>query len=154
MLNKEAPDSSLARRSSLWSVMDLGTSLFKRGYRGGGGILVVDLCPRAPSLRRRLLQRRRGAWEVVQERMQIVVCIDDIWKTERVLGLWLMDGRYGFLLRRLSRGGAPDLEFDGVSRCCPGLIRSTAMASSLASHLGGPQSCISAMEPRRARVRR
>ncbi len=26
-----------------------------------------------------------------------------------------MDGRYGFLLRRLSRGGVPDLEFDGVS---------------------------------------
>ena len=54
---------------------------------------MVDMCPRAPSLRRRLLQRRRGAWEVVQERMQIVVCIDDIWKMERMLGLWLMDGR-------------------------------------------------------------
>ena len=63
-------------------------------------ILVVDLCPRAPPLRRRLLQRRRGAWEVVHERMQIVVCIDDIWKTEHVLGSWLVDGRYGFLLRR------------------------------------------------------
>ena len=78
MLNKEAPGSSPARRSSLCSVMDLGTSLFKQGYRGGDGILVVDLCPRAPPLRRRLLQRRRGVWEVVQERMQIVVCIDDI----------------------------------------------------------------------------
>jgi hypothetical protein len=32
---------------------------------GGGGILVVDLCPRASPLGRRLLQRRRGAWEVV-----------------------------------------------------------------------------------------
>ena len=80
---------------------------------------MVDLCPRAPPLRRRLLQRRRGAWEVVQERMQIVVCIDDIWKTERVLGSWFVDGRYGFLLRRLSRGGVPDLEFDGVSGVLP-----------------------------------
>ena len=30
-----------------------------------------------------------------------------------------MDGRYGFLLRRLSRGGVPDLEFDGVSGVLP-----------------------------------
>ena len=95
--------------------MDLETSLFKQGLRGDGGILVVDLCPRAPPLRRRLLQLRRGAWEVIQERMQIVVCIDDIWKTERVLGSWFVDGRYGFLLQRLSRGGVSDLEFDGVS---------------------------------------
>ena len=57
---------------------DLETSLFKQGWRGGDGILVVDLCPRALPLRRRLLQRRRGACEVVQGRMQIVVCIDDI----------------------------------------------------------------------------
>ena len=80
---------------------------------------MVDLCPRAPPLRRRLLQRRRGAWEVVQERMQIVVCIDDIWKTEHVLGSWFVDGRYGFLLRRFSRGGVLDLEFDGVSEVLP-----------------------------------
>ena len=80
---------------------------------------MVDLCPRAPSLRRRLLQRRRGAWEVVQERMQIVVCIDDIWKTEHVLGSWLTDGGYGFLFRRLSHGGGPDLEFDGMSGVFP-----------------------------------
>ena len=79
MLNKEAPDSSPARRSSLWLVKDLGTSLFKRGCHGGGGILVVDMCPRAAPLRRRPLQRRHGAWEVVEERMQIVVCINDIW---------------------------------------------------------------------------
>ena len=72
---------------------------------------MVDMCPRAPPLRRRLLQRRRGAWEVVQERMQIVVYIDDIWKTEHVLGSWFVDGRYGFLLRRFSRGGLLDLEF-------------------------------------------
>ena len=51
--------------------------------------------------------------------MQIVVCIDDIWKTEHVLGSWFVDGRYGFLLRRLSRGGVPDLEFDGVSGVLP-----------------------------------
>ena len=49
--------------------------------------------------------------EVVQERMQVVVCIDDIWKTKHVLGSWFVDGRYGFLLRRLSRGGVLDLEW-------------------------------------------
>ena len=38
--------------------------------------------------------------------------------------------------------------------CCPGLSHSTTMTSLPVSHLGGPQSCISAMEPRRARVRR
>ena len=38
--------------------------------------------------------------------------------------------------------------------CSPGLIRLTSMASLLVSHLGGPQSCLSAMEPRRVRVRR
>ena len=48
-----------------------------------------------------------------------MVCIDDIWKTEHVLGSWLVDGRYGFLLRRFSRGGLPDLEFDGVSGVLP-----------------------------------
>ena len=68
-LNKDSSDPFLTRPSVLWLGMDLETSLFKQGWRGGGGILVVDLCPRAPSLRRRLLQRRRGAWEVVQERM-------------------------------------------------------------------------------------
>ena len=114
VLNKDS-----SRPSALWLEIDLETSLFKQGWRGGSGIFVVDLCPRAPPLRRRLLQRRRGAWGVVQERMQIVVCIDDIWKTERVLGSWFMDDRYGFLLRRLSRRGVPDLEFDGVSRVLP-----------------------------------
>ena len=47
--------------------------------------------------------------------MQIVVCIDDIWKTEHVLGSWFVDGRYDYLPRDLSRGGVPDLEFDGMS---------------------------------------
>ena len=129
--------------------MDLAISLFKQGLRGGGDILVVDLCPRAPPLRRRLLQRRRGAWEVVQERMQIVVCIDDIWKTEFVLGSWFVDGRYGFLLWRLSRDGVPDLEFDGVYGALP-------WSDSFNGNgfiFGEPQqSCISAIEPRRARV--
>ena len=81
---------------------------------------MVDMCPRAPLL----LRRRHRAWEVVQERLHIVVCTDDSWKTERVLCSWFMDGRYGFLLQRLSRGGVPDLEFDGVSRVLLGLIRS------------------------------
>ena len=77
-LNKYSSDHFLTRSSVLWLGMDLKISLFKQGWRGGGGILVVDTCPRAPPLRRHLLQRRRGAWEVVQERMQIVVYIDDI----------------------------------------------------------------------------
>ena len=51
--------------------------------------------------------------------MQNMVCIDDIWKTERVLGSWFVNGRYGFLPRRLSRGGVLDLEFDGVSGVLP-----------------------------------
>jgi hypothetical protein len=114
-LNKDSSDPSLTRPSVVWLGMDLKTSMFKQGWRGGDGILVVDLCPWAPPLRRHLLQRRHGAWEKVQERMQIVVCIDDIWKTKHVLGSWLLDGRYGFLLRLLSRGRVPDLEFDGVS---------------------------------------
>ena len=66
-------------------------------------------------LRRCLLQRRCGTWEVVQERMQIVVLIDDIWKTKHVLGSWFVDGKYGFLIWRLSRGEVPDRKFDGVS---------------------------------------
>ena len=155
MLNKDSSNPSLTRPSVLWLGMDLETSLFKQGWRGGGGILVVDLCPRAPPLRRRLLQRRRGAWEVVQERMQIVVCIDDIWKmVNHVLGSWYMDGRYSFLLRHLSHVGVPDLEVDGMFGCCLDLIRSMAMASPLVSYLGGPQSCLSTMEPCRAWVRR
>ena len=132
--------------------LDLKTRLFKRGWCGSGGILVVDLCPRAPLLRRRLLQRRRGAWEVVQEQMQILVCIDDIWKMVD-LGSWFVAGRYSFLLQRLSWVGCQIWSSMACPVCCPGLIRSTAMASPLlASHLGGPQSCISAMEPCRARV--
>ena len=51
--------------------------------------------------------------------MQIVVCIDDMWKTEHVLGSWFVDGRYGFLPRRLSCGGVPDLEFDDVFGVLP-----------------------------------
>ena len=46
-------------------------------------------------------------------------CIDDIWKTEPVLGSWLMDGKCGFLLRCLSRGEVLHLEFDGVSGVLP-----------------------------------
>ena len=98
--------------------VDLETRLFKQGWCSGGSILVVDMCPRAPPLRRRLLQRRRGSWEVVQEQMQIVVCIDGIWKMVD-LGSWFVVGRYGFLLQRLSWAGVPDLEFDGVSGVLP-----------------------------------
>ena len=50
------------------------------------------------------------------ERMQIMVCVDGIWKTaDCVLGSRLVVGRYGFLLRRLCRAEVPDLEFDDVS---------------------------------------
>ena len=38
---------------------------------------------------------------------------------ERLLGSWFVDGSYGFLLRHLSRGGVPDLEFDGVFGVLP-----------------------------------
>ena len=90
--------------------MGLGGYLFKQGWCGDDGIHVVDMCPRAPPLRRRLLRRRRGAWEVVQERMQIVLYVGGIWKTaDRVLGSRLAIGRYGFLLRRLRQAGVPDL---------------------------------------------
>ena len=51
--------------------------------------------------------------------MQIVVCMDDIWKRKHVLGSWFVDDRYGFLLRRLSLGGVSDLEFNGVSGMLP-----------------------------------
>ena len=50
--------------------------------------------------------------------MQIVVCIDDIWKMVD-LGSWFVAGRYGFLLRCLSHVGVPDLEFDDVSGVLP-----------------------------------
>jgi hypothetical protein len=36
-----------------------------------------------------------------------------------VPGSWFVEGRYGFLLRRLSRGGVQDLEFDDVSGVLP-----------------------------------
>ena len=36
-----------------------------------------------------------------------------------MLGSWLVDGRYGFLLRRFSYGGMLDLEFDDVSGVLP-----------------------------------
>uniref|UniRef100_M8B323 Uncharacterized protein n=1 Tax=Aegilops tauschii TaxID=37682 RepID=M8B323_AEGTA len=58
----------------------------------------------------------------------------------------------GFLHRCLSRGGVPDLEFDGVSGVLPRSDSFNGMASLLVIHLGDPQSCISAMEPRRARL--
>ena len=64
--------------SSDLSPMDSKISLFKQGWCDGGGILVVDVCPQDPPLRRRSLRRRRGTWEVVKERMQIVICIDGI----------------------------------------------------------------------------
>ena len=59
-------------------------------------------------------------WEVVQEWMQIVVCIGGIWEmVDRLLGSWFGVGRCGFLLRHLSRVKVLDLEFDGVSGVLP-----------------------------------
>jgi hypothetical protein len=44
---------------------EFGNQSIQAESRGGGGILVVDLYPRAPPLRGRLLQRQHRAWEVV-----------------------------------------------------------------------------------------
>ena len=53
---------------------------------------------------------------VIQEYVQTVVCASDSWKmVHPVLGLWLVAGSSGFLLRRRCRAGVSDLEFDGVS---------------------------------------
>ena len=43
----------------------------------------------------------------------------DIWKTKRVLGSWFVDGKFCFLLRRLSHVRVLDLKFDGVSGVLP-----------------------------------
>ncbi|VAI43182.1 unnamed protein product [Triticum turgidum subsp. durum] len=59
-LNKVSSYPTPTRQSVLSLGMDLESSLFKQGWYSGGGILVVDLCPRAPSLRQRLLQHRRN----------------------------------------------------------------------------------------------
>ena len=108
----------------------------------------MDLCPRALPLRRRSLQRRRGALEVVRERMQIVFCINDIWKmVYRVLGIWFVDGRCGFLLRRVSRAGCQISSSMVCLWCCLDLIRLTGMVPSSVRHLVGPQNCILVMEP-------
>ena len=55
-MNKSVPDPSRMLCFNLCFAMDLGGSLFKQGWRGGDDILVVDLCPRAPSLRHRAAQ--------------------------------------------------------------------------------------------------
>ena len=75
VMNKSFLDSYPMRCSTLWSAMDLDFSLLKRGWRGGGDILVVDLCPRTSSLRRWSLQHRSGAWEDFQGRMQAIGCV-------------------------------------------------------------------------------
>lgn len=115
-LNKESSDYFSLRRTVLLLVVDLKTSMSMQGWCGGGGILVVDLCPRTPLLRWQLHQRWRGAWEVVHERVQIVVCIDCTWKiVDRMLGSWFVGHRYGFHLWCPSRAVVSDLEFDNVS---------------------------------------
>jgi hypothetical protein len=146
--NKEVADPSLTRHLALWSAIDLKTSLLKREWRGGDDILVVDLCPRAPPLRRHLLWHWRGAREAIQERIPTVIYIDDDKKT---VDSWLKVGGLGFLLR-CRRAGVPDMEFDGVSGCHPDQILSMVMTLSFASYFGGPKSYITAMEPRRAWV--
>jgi hypothetical protein len=104
--------------STLWLEMDLGGSLFKRGWYGGG-ILVVNLFPRAPSLRWRWLQSQSGSWEVAHETVQTAVCVGDNWKmVNLVLGSWVKVVRSGFLLR-WCRAGVPKLEFDGVFGVLP-----------------------------------
>ena len=128
-----------SRRSS---ALVRSSDLFKWGWHGGGDIFVLDLCPRARSLRCCSLQRRSGAREGFQERVQMPVCGCDNWKmVNLVLGLW-MDADISCFLLRHRRTRVQDLEFDGVSgSCCHGLILSTAMALPLAGYLGDPQSC-------------
>ena len=50
--------------------------------------------------------------------MQIVVCIDGIWKKVG-LGSWFVAGMYGFLFQCLSWAVVPDMEFDGVFGVLP-----------------------------------
>ncbi|EMS60279.1 Cytochrome P450 71A1 [Triticum urartu] len=59
-LNKVSSYATPTRQSVLSLGMDLESSMFKQGWYSGGGILVVDLCPRAPSLRQLLLRHRRN----------------------------------------------------------------------------------------------
>ena len=49
----------------------------KDNYHEQGNIIIMLLLLPLGHISNSLLQRRRGAWEVVQERMQIVVCIDE-----------------------------------------------------------------------------
>ena len=56
-----------------------------------------------------------------------------------MLGSWIVDGRYGFLLWRLSCGGVPDLEFDGVS----GVLPQSDLFNGKGFTFGGPP-CMSA----------
>ena len=115
-MNKSISVSSPMRCSTLWSVRDLDGSVSKRGWCGGGIFPVVDLCSGASSLRRRFLQRRSGAREVVQEYAQTAVCACHSWKmVYPVLVLWLEADSSGFFLRRCSRAGMSVLELDGVS---------------------------------------
>jgi hypothetical protein len=103
------------RGPTLWLEMDLDGTLFKRGCCGGGGILVVNLCHRASSLRWRWLQCWSEAREVVQESVQACVC--EKWKMMNlVLGSCVKVVRSGFLLR-WCHAGVP--EFDDVSRVLP-----------------------------------
>lgn len=67
---------------------------------------MVDLCPRASSLRRCLLKRHLKSWEVLPEHMQIVIYIGGISKmVDHVLGLCFMERMYGFLFQRLTCAG-------------------------------------------------
>ena len=63
-----------------------------------------------------------------------------------------MDGRCGFLLRRLSRVGVSDLKFDGVSGVLPWSDSFYGNGLLLVSQLGDSQSRVSAMKPLRAWV--
>ena len=75
---------------------------------------MVVSCPRDPLLGRRLLQCRGEAREVIEKRVQVLVCINGIWKTGRVLYSWFVVGICQFSLARV-----PYLEFDDVSGVLP-----------------------------------
>ena len=78
------------------------------------------------------LQRRRKAWKIVQERMQNMVCIDDILMMEdRVFGSWIVG--MVFSSDVLVVQGCQIRSSMACSGCCSGLVRSMVMVFPLVS---------------------
>ncbi|KAI5001455.1 hypothetical protein ZWY2020_026105 [Hordeum vulgare] len=78
------------------------------------GVSLFLLCPRCCEVVSDVMVEQGGF--VVQEYARTVVYASDRWKmVHLVLGLWLVGGSYGFLLRRCCLVGVSDMEFDSVS---------------------------------------